>query len=496
MLRQGGNAFDAAIAAVMTAWVTESVLTSAGGGGFLLAHTAQGRNCLFDFFTQTPGQNRIGRSPDFYPINANFGDTVQEFHIGLGSIAVPGMVAGLWHIHQRLGRLPLAAIAEPAIYHARHGVTVNPFLAYVYEILEAILRATPAARGLYLNADRLLAAGDVLKMPQLAETLTHLVKAGPAAFYDGAIAQQLVRDCQAAGGYLTLADLQQYQVIERSPLTVQYGNTTFLTNPPPSSGGALIGFALKLLEAADMKRFAHGSPEHVQCLAQVMALTNEARSDGYDQRLYEADVAARFLAAEHLQPYHQKISDVANKLGSTTHISAIDAEGNAASVTTSNGEGSSYIIPGTDIMLNNMLGEEDLHPHGFHQWQPNQRISSMMAPTMILKEGKPELVLGSGGSNRIRTAILQVIANVLDFEMSLEAAIAAPRIHWERGRFNFEPGYSIAGMPQGPLLDTSESLAWQGKNMFFGGVHAVARDAAGEMHGAGDDRRGGAVEFA
>jgi gamma-glutamyltranspeptidase/glutathione hydrolase len=494
-MRQGGNAFDAAIAAVMTAWVTESVLTSAGGGGFLLAHTAQGHNCLFDFFTQTPGSHQTSHPADFYPINANFGDTVQEFHIGLGSIAVPGMVAGLWHIHERLGRLSMAAIAEPAIQHARQGVTVNPFLAYVYEILEPILRATPLAKSLYTHDERLLMAGDVLKMPRLADTLSHLVQTGPAAFYEGSIAQRLVNDCQATGGYLTLADLQRYQVIERSPLALPYRDTTFLTNPPPSSGGALIGFALKLLEAADVRQFAHGSPEYVQCLVQAMSLTNEARRDGYDQYLYHPDVVANFLAAEQLYPYQQKVARIANKLGSTTHISTIDAEGNAASVTTSNGEGSSYVIPETDIMLNNMLGEEDLHPQGFHQWLPNRRISSMMAPTMILKDDKPQLVLGSGGSNRIRTAILQVIANVLDFEMSLEAAIAAPRIHWERGLLNVEPGYQAEAMQAGVSLEPSELLAWQGQNMFFGGVHAVAKDVAGEMSGAGDTRRGGAVEF-
>lgn len=496
ILRQGGNAFDAAIAAVMTAWVTESVLTSAGGGGFLLAHTAQGQNCLFDFFTQTPGRNRLPQTPDFYPIFANFGDTVQEFHIGLGSIAVPGAIAGLFHIHQKLGRLPLAAVVEPALFHAQQGVTINPFLAYVFQVLEPILTASPAARDLYTQNGNLLVAGDVIKMPALADTLRQLVKSGAAAFYEGAIARQIVQDCQATGGYLTQQDLQHYRVVERQPLSLQYRDATFLTNPPPSSGGALIGFALKLLEQVELSRYAPGSREHLRCLAQVMALTNEARRDGYDQRLYEVGVADKFLAESHLHPYQDQIKQVANKLGSTTQVSAIDAEGNAASVTTSNGEGSSYVVPGTAIMLNNMLGEEDLHPHGFHQWTPNQRISSMMAPTIVLKEGKPELVLGSGGSNRIRTAILQVISNVLDFDMPLSEAITAPRIHWERGILHSEPGYGAEALQQAQPPDTTEIVPWQQPNMFFGGVHAVAFDETGELHGAGDPRRGGAVAIA
>ncbi|WP_204138225.1 gamma-glutamyltransferase [Halomicronema sp. CCY15110] len=496
ILRQGGNAFDAAIAAVMTAWVTESVLTSAGGGGFLLAHTRDGHNCLFDFFSQTPRSNRLSQAPNFYPIYANFGDTVQEFHIGLGSMAVPGAVVGLLHVHERLGKLPLAAIAEPAIHHAQQGVTVNPFLAYVYELLDPILTATEAAKAMYTQDGHLLTAGDTLAMPDFAKTLKLMVEQGAAVFSEGAIAQQIDRDCRAAGGYLTLADMQQYRVIERQPLSLAYRDTTFLTNPPPSSGGTLIGFALKLLEQLDWGGTPPGSDRHLACLSQVMTLTNTARRHGFDHCLYDPDVAAAFLQQAHLQPYQATLAERVNRLGSTTHVSVIDREGNAASVTTSNGEGSSYIVPQTGMMLNNMLGEEDLHPHGFHQWAENQRISSMMAPTMILQNGQPELVLGSGGSNRIRTAILQVIANVVDFGMPLEQAIAAPRIHWERGTLHLEPGKNLPLTALNNLPDTDTVIPWQQQNMYFGGVHAVGVDAQGDLHGAGDARRGGAVAFA
>ncbi|MEM9767069.1 MAG: gamma-glutamyltransferase [Cyanobacteria bacterium P01_D01_bin.71] len=496
ILHQGGNAFDAAIAAVMTAWVAESVLTSAGGGGFLLAHTSRGENCLFDFFSQTPRRNRLSRAPDFYPIYANFGDTVQEFHIGLGSMAVPGAIAGLLHIHQRLGRLPLAAIAEPAIHHAQQGVTVNPFLAYVYELLEPILTATDAAKALYTHNGQLLKAGDTLQMLDFARTLQSIVAKGAAVFYEGAIAQQIAQDCRAIGGYLRGQDLQQYRVIERQPLSLNYRNTTFLTNPPPSSGGTLIGFALKLLEPLDLGQIPWGSSDYLTTLTQVMALTNAARRNGFDSRLYDPNIAAAFLSSEQLQTHQQTLTQRVNRLGSTTHISVIDAEGNAASVTTSNGEGSSYVIPQTGIMINNMLGEEDLHPHGFHQWTVNQRISSMMAPTMVLQAGKPQLVLGSGGSNRIRTAILQAIANVIDFQMPLAAAIAAPRTHWERGTLHLEPMDDRPLESLDHLPDTTKVIPWQQQNMYFGGVHAVGMDESGELWGAGDERRGGSVAIA
>ncbi|MDB9529540.1 gamma-glutamyltransferase [Oscillatoria sp. CS-180] len=496
ILRRGGNAFDAAIAAVMTAWVTESVLTSAGGGGFLLAYTATGQSRLFDFFTQTPQQNRLNQTPDFYPINANFGDTLQEFHIGLGSMAVPGAIAGLLHVHQQLGRLPLADIVEPAIHHAKTGVVINPFLAYVFEVLKPILTASAAASDLYTSASELLVAGDTLKMPQLAETLTQIAEKGASVFYEGAIAQQIAEDCKVAGGYLTLHDLQNYQVIERDPLSLSYRDATFLTNPSPSSGGTLIGFSLKLLEQIDLSRFEQGSAEHLACLTKAMALTNEARRNGYDEKLYESDVDKQFLATDNVASYQNALQGVVNRLGSTTHISAVDAEGNAASVTTSNGEGSSYIIPGTAIMVNNMLGEEDLHPLGFHQWTPNQRISSMMAPSIIVRNSQPQIVLGSGGSNRIRTAILQVISNVLDFQMPLAEAIHAPRLHWEGGLLHLEPGWQPEAVHQAQLEETTNTVHWQQQNMFFGGVHAVAINQDKELQGAGDSRRGGETAIA
>ncbi|MBF2034689.1 MAG: gamma-glutamyltransferase [Leptolyngbyaceae cyanobacterium T60_A2020_046] len=495
MLHQGGNAFDAAIAAVMTAWVTESMLTSAGGGGFLLAHTAAGESCLFDFFTQTPRHNTIPRSPDFYPVEVNFGDTVQEFHIGMGSMAVPGCLAGLFHIHQRLGRLPLAAIAEPAIYHARHGVRLNPFMDYCLTLLKPILLATESARSIYAPQGTLLTAGDTLRMPALADTLERLIHDGAESFYEGAIAQHIARDCEHQGGYLTMADFTHYRVIERCALQVPYHDTVIVTNPPPSSGGALIAFTLKLLDAVPLAQMGHGSEAHLATLAEAMALTNEARRDGYDRRLYEAGVAEAFLATDHLAPYQAALQQGVNKWGSTTHVSVLDAEGNAASVTTSNGEGSAYCIPHTDIMVNNMLGEEDLHPHGFHRWQPNQRISSMMAPTIVLQGGKPRLVLGSGGSNRIRTAILQVISNVLDFEMAIADAVAAPRIHWERGTLHLEPGYDCDAAETSRQSHTETIVHWQQPSMFFGGVHGVAADD-GTLQGAGDHRRGGAIAIA
>lgn len=520
ILQLGGNAFDGAVAAMLAACVVEPTLTSLGGGGFLLAHQAEGsgessqpRNLLFDFFTQTPRCQDLSAPLNFYPIEANFGDMVQEFHIGLGSMAVPGMLAGILAVHGQLGRLPLKVVAEPAVTFAREGVTVSGFQSYCYELLSPILMATAAARAIYAPAGQRLQAGQTLRMSEFADTLEYLAALGDdearRAFYEGEMAQKVVQACSESGGYLSLADFREYAVKVRSPLTLNYRNAQIITNPLPSAGGSLIAFCLELLDRFDLGQMAFGSVEHLTLLSQAMRWTNEARRSHLDPALFDlADpidpaLAEAFTAADLIDKYAQPLQELCakgiNRWGSTTHISVIDTEGNAASVTTSNGEGSAYVIPGTQIMMNNMLGEEDLSPHGFNQWPINQRMSSMMAPTMILKAGKPQLVLGSGGSNRIRTAILQVISNVLDFEMPLTAAVEAPRIHWENGLFHLEPGLDpglaaalLSELDTAPLA-TEQIVHWQQSNMFFGGVHSVGITADGILQGAGDPRRSGTV---
>lgn len=327
-------------------------------------------------------------------------------------------------------------------------------------------------------------------MKNFAATLSELVRYGIKNFYEEDIAEQLVEDL-SEGGHLTLEDLKNYRVIAKQPLTINYRGYEILTNPPPSSGGTLIAFALKLLESLNLKEIEFGSRQHLQILAQVMCLTNKARKKDYDNYIYQEEIFQRFLDEQYLETYQSQLNSTINKWGSTTHISVLDSEGNAASVTISNGEGSSYIVPGTGIMLNNMLGEADLNPLGFHQWECDRRISSMMSPTIVLKEGTPELVLGSGGSNRIRTAILQVISNLLDFDLSIEEAVTSPRVHWENDIFNIEPISQPAIVEQLHLPQATQVVLWQQQNMFFGGVHAVRKNASGEMEGSGDPRREG-----
>jgi gamma-glutamyltranspeptidase/glutathione hydrolase len=494
MLRNGGNAFDAAVAAVLASFVAESALTSAAGGGFLLAHTQAGENILFDFFTQTPRQKRNSSEINFYPVQVDFGGALQEFHIGLGSMAVPGNIAGVFHVHKRLGRLPFQVVAEPAIHYAKNGVRLNKFQYYcLTSVLKPILLDFKEGQQLYRPTGELIEPDGVLVRKEFADTLAYLAQKGVREFYEGEIAHCLVKDCQDLGGYLTLEDLKNYRVIERKPSIIDYRGNTLLTNPPPSSGGTLIAFALKLLSKVDLADIGFGTNHHLEILARVMELTNEARRDGYDANLYQENIANVFLSSEHLFNYEQQLTRPVNKWGSTTHISVVDGEGNAASVTTSSGEGSGYVIPGTGIMVNNMLGEEDLNPQGFHQWQEDVRISSMMAPTIVLKDNRPEIILGSGGSKRIRTVVLQVISNILDFKMPVREAVDSPRVHWENDVFHVEPGFHEEEVNKVRLPANNQLVRWQEKNLFFGGVHTVLETSEGVIEGAGDRRRDGEV---
>ncbi|ACK64607.1 gamma-glutamyltransferase [Rippkaea orientalis PCC 8801] len=485
----GGNAFDAAIAAMLASFVVESTLTSAGGGGFLLAHTEDNQDILFDFFCQTPRDKKNSDILDFYPVDVNFGGQIQTFHIGLGSIAVPGTLAGIFQVHQQLGKLPFHVVAEPAINYAQNGYEVTPYNQFTFELLEPILTVYPESRKIYAPNNQLLTTGELSYNYDFVNTLNYLIEKGVKEFYQGEIAHQIVKDL-SIGGYLTLEDLSHYQVIRRKPLKINYRGYELLTNPPPSSGGILIAWTLKLLEKFPLNQIKFGSHQHLQLLAEAMYLTNQARKKSYDNNIHHPNIMADFLSQNNLHYYQMQLEDVVNKWGSTTHISVIDSQGNAASVTNSNGEGSSYVIPNTGIMLNNMLGEADLNPLGFHSWPSDRRISSMMSPTIILREGKPEIVLGSGGSNRIRTAILQVICNLLDFQFSLSDAVANPRVHWENNIFSLEPMPENNHLDQLKLPESTQIVQWSEPNMFFGGVHGVS-DRNNSIEAIGDPRRAG-----
>lgn len=474
IMGEGGNAFDAAVAAGFVSSLAEPALTSLGGGGFLLAHSGN-TSILFDFFSDTPGKGLPLSSiePHFFPIIVQFPSSKQIFNIGHGSVAVPANLKGLLHVHRRLGSIPLDKVLTPAIRHARQGVEINQRQAYFLDILKPIITLTRKSRKLYQQDGKYLQAGSIFKNEELANFLEKLSNGGDDDFYGGVIAEKISEEMARESGLLTREDLYSYQVIERQPLSLDYHDRTLLTNPPPSFGGPLIAAALELLKPSRLMECSWGGQEHLLAIAEAMRLIERRRQSS----VFSFDEAT----LEWCQAHGEAVRRFSR---GTTHISIIDRQGNVASMTTSNGEGSGYIAPDTGIMLNNMMGEDDLHPSGFHSTPPGQRICSMMAPTILLRDGEPELVTGSGGSKRIRTAIMQVLINFIDFDMDIERAVLSPRMHWDGEVLQVEPGFQPKILEK--LRQKIPINIWPEKNMYFGGAHSI-----GKYRGVGDPRRGG-----
>ena len=488
VLRAGGNAYDAALAALAMAFVAEPVLASPGGGGFMLARPRHGKARMYDFFVHTPALKQADDELDFYPTLADFGTVQQEFHIGRGTVAVPGMMRGMFEIHRDLATMSMPELMSQAVTAARTGIEVTPYQAYLFTVVESIFSATAPCRSIYASAhdpDVMVRAGERLLQPSLADTLEILAIEGDTLFYRGEIAATIAADC-GAGGQISLADLAAYEVVCRQPLVLEYSGARIYTNPAPSAGGTLVAFGLELLRGQDFAHSRHGTLDHVSTLVDALDLTGQARvecaaaaPDG--QSLLDPALLAR---------YRDDIGARRASRRGTTQLSVIDGKGNLASLTVSNGESAGCLIPGTGILLNNMLGEQDLNPGGFQRWRQAHRMSSMMAPTVIEWPEGDLVATGSGGSNRIRSAVLQVVSNVLDFGMSVEAAVEAPRVHVEGDLLSVEGGFDIEQLA--PLLNNyRHHQLWDDRNMFFGGAHTVARTAKG-FAAAGDSRRGGA----
>jgi len=470
ILRAGGNAVDAALAAMLTSFVAEPMLTGLGAGGYMLVAPASGEPVLLDFFVAAPGYGAdlSARAP-LVAVDVSFGDAVQVFHIGAASCGAYGTPAGICAAAERFGTVPLADLVAPAAALARDGVIVNPSQAYVFEILEPIYSATPEARELFMPEGHRPMTGDRFRDPPLADTLERLGAEGAAPFYEGDLAAAISDYVCAQGGVLTRADLAAYRAEPREPVHVSYRGRDVLTNPPPSAGGTLLAYALALLERTD------GTPAPLS-LVRAMERAQAERTPEFLTGLPEPGFLERFMAS---------------RLGSTTHISVLDGDGWACAVTCTNGEGSGIVVPGTGVHVNNMMGEQDLSPLGFFTHPPGRRLPSMMAPTVVLgTDGAPELAVGSAGSNRIRSTLLQVIVNVIDRGMTAADAVEAPRLHFEDGLVYAEPGIDAAA-----IEEAGYTMAWfRDRNLFFGGCQAVERHPeSGTLDGGGDPRRGGAV---
>ncbi len=393
----------------------------------------------------------------------SFGDAGQVFHIGPASCGVHGTPAGVCEAVRRWGTIALEELAAPAARLARDGIVLNAGQAYIAKILGDLLSSTPECAALWAPRGRILREGELLRNPELGDALMRLGRDGAEPFYRGDIAAAVCAWLGERGGSISVADLDAYGAIARAPVRVAYRDREILTNPPPSAGGTLLAYALALLDRGP-------APPTLRGVIDAMAAAQSERTPDFVDGLGEEGFLERFLAS---------------RLGSTTHISVIDGDGRACSTTCTNGEGSGVVIPGTGMHMNNVMGEEDLNPLGFHRHPARRRMPSMMAPSIVMRDGAVELALGSAGSNRIRSALLQTVVAVVDHQMQVQEAVSAPRVHFENGVVFAEPGVEL------PPLDADvEVVRFAAPNLFFGGVQATLQ-RGGVLSGAGDPRRGG-----
>jgi gamma-glutamyltranspeptidase/glutathione hydrolase len=517
MLHRGGNAVDAAVAASFAISVLRPQSTGIGGGGFFLLYLAKRKETVaIDFRERAP----LRASRDMF---IRDGKAVSELsRNGPLAVAVPGLVAGLVEVQKKFGTLPLKEVMEPAIRLAEDGFPIYPQLSGAIAYRTKLLGDSPTTRVIYFRDDRPLHEGELLVQKDLARTLREIAKRGKDAFYKGRVAKAIVAEMKARGGLLTQADLDQYRVLYRTPLTGSFQGAEVHAMPPPSSGGALILQMLNVLSGFPLREFGFHSPKaiHVETETMRLAFRDRSRylgdpdfvkvpvsmltSPDYGTELRAKIDLAKATPSETLPVTPGKIEST-----STTHISIIDKDGNAVATTQTVNLyfGSGVMASGTGVMLNDEMDDfsaQESRPNAFgligendaNAIAPRKTPLSSMSPTIVTRDGKVVLVTGSPGGSRIISATLQVLLNVLAYDMTLPQAMFAPRIHhqWFPDELLVETKKSDP--PEG-LLEALRQLGHKVKPVEdtgdgrtpFGNVQAVHVEiSSGVMTGVSDPR--------
>ncbi len=479
-LRAGGNAVDAAIAALLMAGVAEPMLTGLGGAGIATVRMG-GEVLICDLFANMPGLGGAGATADIEEINIDFGPTSQRFRVGLGTVAVPGIVPGVLALHRRYARLPLQDLVEPAALAAERGVVVQPTLARILGMLWPICQRSPALEKIVGPSGCSAGPGELIYNPALAESLRRLGRGD-----ERALEQEII-----AATPLSADDFSSYTVHFQDPIRCRYRDAAVWIPSTPSIAGLLVLQVLAELEAHGPMPPAMG-PDEVRLLTAAMVRAESSRGPRFNRAVFLPGFVEGFLTALRLDDQGKVSLDTtpprSSQVGSTTHISVVDADGNAAGITSSLGESCGHLAGETGIIMNNFLGEADVNPPGAPR-APGERLMTMCCPT-ILERGEQVFVLGSSGSSRIRSAVLHGLINLTDHHMTPEQAVAAPRCHVEGELISVEAD----GRPRGTMEILAEVLGdlrrFDGVNMYFGGMNIAGVGPEG-VSGAGDFRRSG-----
>lgn len=507
VMRQGGNAVDAAVATAFALAVTYPEAGNLGGGGFLVVRLASGETASLDFREKAP----LAATRDMY-LDASGGvsDAAVSGHLAVG---VPGSVAGLHAAWRRFGRLRWEQLVEPAIRLAEDGFTVDERMNRTIAERRGRLARFPSTVEAFLPNGQPPAVGSVFRQPALAESLRRIAQEGPDAFYRGRIADLIVQEMRRDGGLITHEDLALYEARWRDPIISTYRGHTVIGPPPPSSGGVTLAEILNILEGYDLAAYGWQSPESQHLLTEAFRRAYADRNYYLGdpdfvpipiERLTSDAYAAELRAT--ISMNRASSSDDYNRVprvseGShTTHVSVVDADGNAASLTTTINSlyGSGVVVRGAGFFLNNEMDDFSAKPGAPNQFglvqgeanaiEPGKRMLSAMTPIIVLApDGRLLLVAGTRGGSRITTQMTQIVVNVIDYGMNVRAAVDAPRIHHQL--FPDELEYERDGLD--PV--TASALRGMGHTVapadgYYGEVQAILVRPDGTRVGAADER--------
>ena len=485
---EGGNAVDAAIAALLVSVVSEPGIVALGGGAHVTVWPADSGAVTIDGYAEMPGR---GLAPERFgsglKVHLEYAGGVTTI-VGHGSMAAPGALAALELAWERYGRIPWRTVLEPAIECARDGFPLSQASHnYLIHAGEPIYGwHPPSYAALHDEAGRLLERGDTVRIEGLADSLDAIARAGAIIFYKGEIGKLISDDSQANGGILTRGDLEAFEAVPRPSLDIPQGEWHLATNPPPAIGGAVLATMLKLMGERPRGGW---SAEEIDYLIRVQRAVFEHRFDHIDGSEDVASAVRGLLSEETVGSLRRKLTSP-----STVHTSSVDSAGLACSISASTGYGAGVMPPGTGIWMNNFLGELELNRRGYHEWRPGTRLPSNMAPSIVRRSDGAVFSIGSPGADRIVTALLQVTLNYLHLGLSLEDAIAHPRLHVEyrddgKYRVAHEPGLAVDGL-------TVPRRRFDDLSMYFGGVSAVLFEPGRGFTVAADPRRKGGCAVA
>ena len=486
---RGGNAVDAAIAATLSSMCTNLGIIAPGASGFITIWSQGKDPIVIDAYAEMPGRGLDSRE---------FGSSMKEVFfdygggmstmVGYGSVATPGIFAGLGLAAEKYGNLPWSEIVAPAQQQVVRGFSLSQVAAEYFSYTHQVIfgwhpdsyRVIHKADGSYLQL------GDVVQLPELAQSLQLIAEDGVGVLYGGDLGKKITAEIQANQGLLTLEDLAQYRAIERSPIIINFGDWEIATNPAPAVGGACLAAMLLLMDKRSLHQWNAATVKEIAEIQQAVLQYRSNYLEGASESIIKQQ-AARLLEMAAKDDGQQL-----TKSPSTIHISAVDSDGLACSISASSGYGSGVIAGGTGLWLNNSLGEIELHPQGLHDLSPGTRLTSNMAPTVCRRSDGTVLAIGSPGASRITTAIAQVLFNFISLDLPLEQAISHPRLHFEV--FNNIPAIAFeTGLNVDALNLTSRQF--KGLSMYFGGVQAALGHPTEGLTAAADPRRTGGIAW-